>query len=385
MQRSLILLLSLLLPVSASASTVHGVPRDANLATIHMLTPIVGWGTNQTEVLHTADGGRHWQTITPPIPWDRGYSIGYLPLDVIDGHAAWFLAPNHLGSTPATALYVFHTSDAGRTWTHLPALNLGQFSTIAQLKFVDRLHGWIVVIRSAGMSQISFDIYHTVDGGHHWWRTLEELDVSGNHHHIGGGLPELDLGQTFTFSSPTSGWVSGCFCGFGSRPELFFHTADGGHTWRPYTLTLPLAFRPGNASIGTPIFFSRRVAVLPVYLLRRLGSGRYFDAYHTTDGGRTWHGTTPISVNADRYCDQFVDSLHGFVLDDRGLHRTADGGRTWQTSPFGFSRLDLIATDFVTPAVGFTLEGIGATNRSRLYTTTNSGRTWHLLPSALSA
>ncbi|HEX8918758.1 MAG TPA: hypothetical protein VF898_09655, partial [Chloroflexota bacterium] len=326
-----------------------------------------------------------WQRVTPPIPGNRGYSIGYLPLDVIDGHAAWFLTPNRLDSTPATAVSVFHTTDGGNSWIRLPPLHLNQFSAVAQLQFVDSLHCWMIVIRSAGMSQISFDIYRTVDGGRHWWRTLEEEDVAGNHHHIGGGLPELDLGQTFTFSSPTSGWVSGCFCGFGASPELFFHTTDGGHTWYPYRLTLPPTFRPANVAVGTPIFFSRRVAALPVYLLRRQGGGRLFDAYHTTDGGRSWHGTTPIPVEADRYYDAFVDPLHGFVLDNRGLHRTANGGRSWQTSRFGFSRLNLVAIDFITPTVGFTIEGIGTTNRSRLYQTADAGRTWHLLPASLGA
>jgi photosystem II stability/assembly factor-like uncharacterized protein len=345
-----------------------------------MVTPLSGWGSDEVDVLHTTDGGRHWQVVTPPIPWLRGYSTGYLPLDVIDARTAWLEVPNSLGSRPATAASIFHTTDAGKSWKRLPVLRLGQFGSVANLQFVDLRHGWMIVIRNVGMSQISFDIYRTVDGGVRWRRTLEEEGFSGNHHHIGGGLPDLDLGQSYTFSSPTAGWVAGCFCGFGSIPELFFHSTDGGHFWRPYRLPLPRAYRPGNASVGAPTFFSRSVADLPVYLLPRRG-GRVFDLYHTTDGGRTWHGATPIRVRADVNRNGFVDALHGFVLDNRFLYRTSDGGQHWQARPFTFSRPDLIALDFVRPTVGFALEEIGASNRSRLFKTTDGGRTWHPISS----
>jgi photosystem II stability/assembly factor-like uncharacterized protein len=55
--------------------------------------------------------------------------------------------------------------NAGRSWSRLPPIRLGPHAQIAQLQFVDALPGWIVVVRGAGMSQISFDLYHTVDGG----------------------------------------------------------------------------------------------------------------------------------------------------------------------------------------------------------------------------
>src|SRR5579859_238803 len=98
MQRSFVLAPGLILALAGFASAVHVGSQPANLVTIRMVTPLAGWGTNVSEVLHTSDGGRHWQTVTPPIPPDRGYSIGYLPLDVINSHTAWFVSPNRLGS-----------------------------------------------------------------------------------------------------------------------------------------------------------------------------------------------------------------------------------------------------------------------------------------------
>jgi hypothetical protein len=51
--------------------------------------------------------------------------------------------------------------------------------------------------------------------------------------------------------------------------------------------------------------------------------------------------------------------------------------------PSPLSRLNLISVDFVTSTVGFTLTGVGAANRSRLYATADVGQSWHPVPAIL--
>jgi photosystem II stability/assembly factor-like uncharacterized protein len=362
--------------ISPAAASTPARPLPANLSTIHMTTALVGWATNQKDVLHTADGGRTWLKATPSFPRGHtGYSTDFLSLDVVDARTAWLAAPNGLGSNGRTGVSLFHTTNAGRTWRRFPALPVGAFDNLGDLQFVDRAHGWLVVVRDVGMSQLHFDIYRTVNGGVRWQRVLS--DKRNGLNSTSGGLPSCDCGQSFTYVSRTAGWAAGCYCGLVPTRQLFYRTLDGGRYWRPYRLPLPLAHRGSTIGTDAPRFFTRSVAVLPVTLLRiRSGMSFLFDAYHTNNGGRTWHGTTPIKVSS--YLDhvQFVDPSHGFVLDGRRLIRTSDGGRHWQSLPTSLSGFNGSEPDFVSPTVGFATKPIGTSNRTRLLRTTDGGRTW---------
>lgn len=372
------------LALALSASWATASPRQqassaVNLVSIQMVTARVGWGAIQTAFLHTTDGGHHWRNVTPHISWGKGYSIGYTGLDVIDGQTAWLAVPNRSRSPkPATSASIFHTTNGGQTWQRLPPLQLVQFGVGMQLQFIDAVQGWLVVIRAAGMSQLNFAIFRTGDGGLHWSEVLSESSPAGAGPapKIGGGLPTCDCNQSYTFVTPEVAWAGACTpCLFGSGQPILFRTGNGGHTWRPYPLILPRGIRPGAAATEAPTFFSNRVAVLPVFLFLPHGGYR-FDAYHTADGGRTWHGTTPFRVQVFDEPVHFVDPLHGFLLDGRTLYRTTNGGRSWQAIRTSLSRENLSGLDFVTATTGFALETIGTSSRTRLLETTDAGDAW---------
>jgi photosystem II stability/assembly factor-like uncharacterized protein len=118
--------------------------------------------------------------------------------------------------------------------------------------------------------------------------------------------------------------------------------------------------------------------LLPVYLLGAHGGFR-FEAFHTADGGRTWRGTARIPVQSMSDPVSFVDAQHGFVLTGHTLYRTVNGCVSWQALHTRLSRDTLMQLEFVTPATGFAIEGVGATNRTRLLETTNGGTNWRVL------
>jgi photosystem II stability/assembly factor-like uncharacterized protein len=103
----------------------------------------------------------------------------------------------------------------------------------------------------------------------------------------------------------------------------------------------------------------------------------------TTNGGRTWRVSTPPAVRrlgdaADRIAQvTFLDRRHGWLLavnvnaprwtKRAAFYRTSDGGRTWHRStPKGCCG----AFSFVTPRLGF------FSGNSALYETRNGGATW---------
>lgn len=386
MIKRLLLVVGLITPAGIFSAAGAAAPRAnsirANLVSIHIVTPLTGWGTDETSVLHTADGGYQWSDVTPSIPRGKGFSIGFLPLDPINAHTAWLAAPNAFGSAAPTSAYIFHSTDAGTHWQRLPPLHLGPYYYIRSLQFVDRRHGWMLVIRDVAMMSVSFDIYRTSDGGTSWRRILREDPFStGSGRGSGGGLPGCDCGQSYSYATATSGWVGGCYCGLAQQRELLFRTNDGGRSWHRYALPLPAGYRAGGTAIDAPVFFTTRVAEMSAYLLAR--SGVYLDAYHTTDGGQSWRGTTPLKLQEYDDPGGFVDPSHGFLLDGQRLYRTADGGRHWQALPTVLSRENLSQFDVVTAATGFVIESIGASTRTRLLATRDGGRTWQVVPANL--
>jgi photosystem II stability/assembly factor-like uncharacterized protein len=353
-----------------------------------MVTPLVGWGSDQAAVLHTIDGGRRWRSVTPSLPGGRRYPIGYLALDVRSGSGAWLAAPNTFDPHIPTSVLLLHTTDAGSTWRRFSTLATGPYNGVVRLQFADARHGWLWVIRGASMMQSAFDIYRTGDGGRHWQHVLSESNANAApvRPPIGGGLPTCDCMQGMSFLTPSAGWVAGCFCGIGTSPPLFFRTTDGGHTWRQAWFPLPSgAPVAGNGDVHAPVFFGPRNGVLPVFLSLTRPPRQVLDVYHTANGGRTWRGTSPVRVTQSDGADlvTFVDPNHGFLLDDTRLLRTNDGGRHWQAMPSRLDREHLGPLDFVTPSVAFALEEIGASGENRLLESRDGGRTWHIVQASL--
>ena len=318
------------LPSGAIAAPVAG-PHPVNLTFIHMVTPLSGWGSTQSEpVLHTTDGGTTWTDVTPGLLRGRPSSIGGGALSIMSAQTAWLAAPAPSGNEEPTTALIFRTTNGGKNWNSLPPLRLGfSFTGLDTLQFIGASHGWLVVVRGAGMSQISFDIYRTSDGGRNWTHTLgESAGTLGGRNGPGGGLPTCDCGQQYTFVSATSAWAAGCYCGIGPDQELFFHSTDGGHTWQHRGPSLVPGMSRGTTTLGAPTFFGNMKAVLPA-----MSINRFFALYHTLNGGHAWFHTSSIRLHQRYDPISVVSASHTFVLDGNRQLQTADGGRHWFSRP----------------------------------------------------
>lgn len=146
---------------SAQAATVRQgalapaeapLPALRDLQRMKVISPCYGWLVGQGgAVLVTTDAGSSWRT--PPAEATPAAAAGQFDFAAVEvrGPKCW------VAGSPGTL--IFHTADAGRTWTATPT---GQSLPLAAITFVDDQNGWAV-------GQLG-TILNTADGGRTWRR-----------------------------------------------------------------------------------------------------------------------------------------------------------------------------------------------------------------------
>jgi photosystem II stability/assembly factor-like uncharacterized protein len=255
---------------------------------------------------------------------------------------------------------------------------------VAQITFVDAMHGWILADVDTGHGEQGVDIVRTTDGGLTWAKIASAADQPG-------ALPLAGEKFGLTFRDTTTGWVvQGDSLDPSPRLHGVFQTHDGGATWQPAPI-LPwpaaLANTPALVEFGRlPAFISPQVGVLRV-LLVSLATGDVADTvmYVTDDGGTTWSPTTPLPADAGTTSYDDVTSLLNpstwwIVASAHGtstlLCQTSDGGRHWASWMPGTPFTGVTVLDFVSSTQGWAIGSAG------LLRTTDEGRTWTILAAA---
>jgi photosystem II stability/assembly factor-like uncharacterized protein len=186
--------------------------------------------------------------------------------------------------------------------------------------------------------------------------------------------------------NPLVAWASG-------SAGTILRTVDGGRTWeqKAPTNTATLEFRDIQA------FDAQHAVALSI------GEGDASRVYRTDNGGQSWQQTqTNADPKAFYDCMAFFDQRHGLIVGDPvdgkfEVLATDDGGRSWQILPnsgmpeaqpgeAGFAASgQCIATSGANDA----WIGSGGGAQSRIYHSTDRGRTWHVtatpLPSSQSS
>ncbi|MFI9382457.1 WD40/YVTN/BNR-like repeat-containing protein [Kutzneria sp. NPDC052558] len=173
--------------------------------------------------------------------------------------------------------------------------------------------------------------------------------------------------------SPLVAWASG-------SGGTVLRTTDGGRTWAqvgpPNTSTLD--FRDIEAFDA-----SHAVAMAA-------GEGDSSRVYRTDDGGRSWRLTQANTLPTGFYdCMAFFDDRHGLILGDPQNGRfeilaTDDGGRSWRILPSdGMPPAQEGEAAFAASGECLAVRGrdawigSGGGADSRVYHSTDGGRTWH--------
>ncbi|MEE9348698.1 MAG: YCF48-related protein [Flavobacteriaceae bacterium] len=170
-------------------------------------------------LLHSADGGTTWNSITT--------SIGTTNLRDI-----YFLS-NMIGYIAADSANILKTTDGGLTWVDINPTMTG-VSTIGRIYFKTELNGYIG----------GFNFFkETFDGGFTW------TDVPGHEPQTNANIFQI---QKIEFLDSNVGYFSG-------DRGLLYKTIDGGTTWVDKQVTIPgfvveslfdFEFMEGNPDIG---------------------------------------------------------------------------------------------------------------------------------------
>lgn len=254
-------------------ATWHGLPAAARAAEGGTLGgPVVGLGSSGLVVVQTTtnavwlstDGGRSGRTVTGTGLGETGISA----VSFADNHDAlalgWGSCAGVKPVTPPISLplrpsAVAYTNDGGRSWRHVADLDVAGYGGLAYSRAV-----------AVAAATCSKGIATSTDGGASWsyWSTPAELtgcqSPSADGTTVVLTCPSYSAGTTTLrvlvstdaarqwsvrkLTGPCSSQVQGVVAGapgvlwaFGQRSGQVWRSADGGVTWEPFELGLPVA------------------------------------------------------------------------------------------------------------------------------------------------
>ncbi|MDA8345873.1 MAG: YCF48-related protein [Thermaerobacter sp.] len=340
-------------PKPGPALTIARTP----LQSIDMLGASDGWAVTQTgKVLLTADGGAAWQDVTPPgMPQGTPGSVQVSIASTGPQHA--WVAVATTGSPNLPPARVYYTTDGGRSW-HRAAVHK---SGMPQIGFLNDRTGFLLLHEGAAAGSEAVLLLSTSDGGAHWQVVADGRPTAQNPPVIFGGDK-----SGFGFANPQHGWLTG---NWAASSILLYATLDGGKAWHVQNLPLPagLTAQGGSAESLPPVFFGQRGGVLPV---RFFAPGQPLVFYQTTDGGKTWSPTAPVSGGQNLAAYSVVNPSLLFVSGGTKVYRSSDGGRHWTAVEPNVSLHGVTQFDFTSA-----LDGWAVVN-GRLLRSTDGGKSW---------
>ncbi len=345
---------------------------DYDLYSLDFLDDMNGWVIlwnyndplvrNKTSLLHTADGGAHWETYEnqdcllqkaafadPEVGWaialeghpglSDGSIVTYQILRTTDGGKNWSLQYScsaEYGISCEIAVYdkgsacaviggqVYRTEDSGENWNLVERMAAG--FTAEHVFFANETQGWISgVIKTGGSSKVdtaadssnhyTVSLFHTADGGRSWQQQFSEDCKNEWNETIG-----------ISFADAKNGWF--LTCNYGTFDGELYHTRDGGIQWD----------RISKLSVCRP--YAQKVeAVTPevLWIPMHNGAGPIDGGLlHSEDGGKNFNmlGSEADIVNSNDV--DFVSASLGWAVsngypgEDKYLIRTVDGGKTWE-------------------------------------------------------
>jgi photosystem II stability/assembly factor-like uncharacterized protein len=328
---------------SQDAGTATGPPHRAIFGPVRaaqLVTATRGWALTLKGLAWTDDGGQAWRDITPP----QAPPAGVRGVFFLDGTHGWVVASAGSAAASAVGLSAFRTADAGRTWTAAgvaapSAADAAAYGGPAWVRFVDGLHGWVLV-KDVSSSNFSFGrLYRTTDGGRSW------------------SALEAPLGDPVTFIDQQTGWTAG-----GPTGDGLFVTRDAGHTWKRQQVQPPSGAAGDRVAYALPVAAGDAV-VLPVTLA---AADRATIAWYLSrDAGRTWRLVNRFATSDRLSPDVGVpvaaagDTWVSMLPSSRRLVRLRDDGATIAvqapaTAPAGVEDLQ-----FANETVGWALAASG--------------------------
>jgi photosystem II stability/assembly factor-like uncharacterized protein len=393
---------------SAAASSVARTPTSVPLPhtptqvqSIHMVNSATGWITCvDGSILRTTDGGLNWLDVTPPALLalqPHHMAAGSL---FPDGSTAWIVVTGVMNATSAYNLqpFVFHTSDAGRSWQEgtLPK-NESDVTTGPDYKIasISSQEAWVLDTHSAGMAGGPtggerygiIGLYHTTNSGKTWIQALN-APRGGQYNYV----------PAISFANQQTGIVTGGSTTSQPSGGVVYLTQDSGTSWKSIPMQSPDPAHWTLTALLSPQFstpndgaFTAAFHATATEGVTGVPAGQGFSVFSTHDGGQTWTSSPIVNVGVvgGATDTRFFNALQGYTLAFIGqvgqlaLYTTSDGGQHWNSTALKLP--DQTPTyraglpDFTSLTTGWTLLAYQSGTQvypTSLYTTVDGGQTW---------
>lgn len=309
--------------------------------------------TSSVVVLHTTNGGAHWQRTTVPTRYLFVHPYARVSVDFLDGQRGW-MSVWGAGGMSSSQGQLFATEDGGQTWTEVASTEDGTLPFGGDVRLLNRTTGWLAGSRASTAPR---QLYVTRDGGKTW--SEQKLMVADS---VEPPVTVNVLALPTFFSGKDEGkgvlpaLVTSQDVGRPDQSTVVFITSDGGQTWKAAS-ALPYAYP---------------------------GSSFFLDANHWWVWGAappdTGTSTGPAAGKLRRTLD--------------GEAAWSSNGADWETVSSAdwlekglLSGYQMNELDFVSPSVGFALltapgDAPQGGRYSLLLRTTDGGRSWSLVEEA---
>jgi len=362
--------------------------QTLHISDIKMFDANRGWATDfspenvpqnnlEYHILHTGDGGRTWQDVTP-----QGVSeIGtYL---FRDASHAWGVS----GWT------IWQTGDAGQSWSSKPSSNLfgNSFPSFPSftLTLADEQQGWVLTRDCCAAGNEGAYLYMTTNSGTSW-KLINYHDSGGDYDSTKKANHDLEsfYHTGIKFFDTRTGLMT--LAGIGNFGEIL-RTTDEGFSWHP----LPLPLAAGMAYLN-PQYDPNYKANIPcgfidpmIFSAKSATVWNYCGfLYHTDDAGQTWRVTpqvpvpeTSLSLIIEPPLNMVSAEIGWIILlnseDQWVLFQTVNGGETWTQVigiPDTWKAENDVGLDFLNKTVGWARTGAGD-----LLETQDGGKSWEQL------
>ncbi|WNR43937.1 WD40/YVTN/BNR-like repeat-containing protein [Paenibacillus roseipurpureus] len=229
------------------------------IAQIFALNDREAWASvkETSQLLHTTDRGEHWAAVGKVPNHAFFHSVSGQEAfsgnaQTVNGGTSWVELPIPTGLTgdayfhdkkngwgarqKQNAVEVLRTQDGGRTWQTVMSRNSAATLTDVVIRSASADDAWIELVGGSGMSQTSYSLFHTKDGGKTWQTVLVNSTAGG------GPAPGLPMGETagaknkgskpgpLYVVNPDVAFMGGS-CPACDKPNSVGWTTDGGKTW----------------------------------------------------------------------------------------------------------------------------------------------------------
>ena len=297
-----------------------------------MVSMTDGWSASlsqdQLRIMHTSDGTKSWQNVTPKAIVS-GRVAPYNPEVALsrfgnNGEAVAVSLEARDPSNPQNLVYqptVFFSTDSGRTWSSSTIRPVSSSEVPVAVDFPSPKTGYVMTQEaSAGTGgAVAMELYATTDGGLHW-----ALRAAPN---------PLTTSDFVRFLNDSTGFALGrTATSQGLTQSALYRTVNGGQSWTPVSLPLPVGKGVSRVDILPPSMFGKVVLVPVVETTGSRGLNETLTVYRSNDSGQHFQrlGQTEWISPPGSTQGGFTDPQHGWFFTGSALYTTADGGSTFR-------------------------------------------------------